>query len=117
MMNNISQYLNKTIMVSIPALFEDGKCRPFKLLSVDVVGLWLESDELAMRLLPEQFQLYASTEPVVFVPFAQIAGVLVATSTAAIQPSPPKENESTPDSTADTKTVVSNVEDSPKTRS
>lgn len=90
---NVSKYLNKTILVSIPTLFQDGKCRPFKLLSTDLNGLWLESDELAMRLLPDQFQHYASAEPVVFVPFAQIAGVLVATSTAAIQPSPPKENE------------------------
>jgi hypothetical protein len=50
--HNITRYLNKTVFVSIPALFEDGACRPFKLLGVEIYGLWLQSDELTQRLLP-----------------------------------------------------------------
>jgi hypothetical protein len=116
MMINISQYINQTIMVSIPVLFEDGKCRPFKLLSVDMIGLWLESDELATRLLGDQCQNYASAEPVVFVPFTQIAGVLVATKAATIQPSPPKDDKPSPDPTVGAKTATSNLKGNPKKR-
>src|SRR4051794_28299788 len=81
---SLSRYLNKTIYVSIPALLEDGVCRPFRLVGAEMNGLWLQSHELTRRLAPDG-QL-ASIEPVVFVPFAQIAGVLVATSTAEPEP-------------------------------
>lgn len=81
-----SQYLNKTILVSIPTLFHDGKCRSFKLLGVDPQGLWLQSDELAAQLLSEEHQYYASADPAVFVPFAYTAGILVATTVPAPAP-------------------------------
>jgi hypothetical protein len=89
MIINFKRYVNKTILVSMPALFHDAKCRPFKLLGVEVPGVWLQSDELTTRLLPEQMAQYAAAGPVVFVPFAQIAGILVPTSrptTAAPKP-------------------------------
>jgi hypothetical protein len=73
----IGQYLNRTVLVSIPALFDDGACRAYKLLGFELQGLWLQSDDLTQRLLSEDKRNFASTEPVVFVPFAQIAGVLV----------------------------------------
>ena len=76
---DVARYLNRTIFVSIPTLFEDGACRPFKLLGAELNGLWLQSDELARRLLPNDKQDFASLAPAVFVPFAQIAGVLVVT--------------------------------------
>jgi hypothetical protein len=77
--NNIARYLNKTVLVSVPALFEDGVCRPFTLLGAELHGLWLQSEELTRRLLPEDKRDLAATTPTaVFVPFAQIAGVLVA---------------------------------------
>ncbi len=63
-------------MVSIPTLFNDGACRPFTLLGVEMNGLWLQSDELTGRLLPGDKEGLASTSRAVFVPFAQIAGVL-----------------------------------------
>jgi hypothetical protein len=76
---DVARYLNRTVFVSIPTLFEDGACRPFKLLGAELNGLWLQSDELARRLLPDDRQDFASLAPAVFVPFAQIAGVLVVT--------------------------------------
>jgi hypothetical protein len=75
----VSQYINKTILVSIPVLFDDGRCRPFRLIGVEVPGLWLQAHDLAERLLPEAMQNYVTAEPVVFVPFAQIAGVVIPT--------------------------------------
>jgi hypothetical protein len=89
----LSRHLNKTVFVSIPALFEDGTCRPYRLLGAELHGLWLQSDELTQRLLSGDQQALASLAPVVFVPFAQIAGVLVATGTPAqtAQRQPPQQ--------------------------
>jgi hypothetical protein len=84
----INQYLNKTILVSIPHLFHDERCRALTLLGAEPTGLWLQSDELAKKLLPEDRQIYASAGPVVFVPFAQIAGVLVVTGAPTSQTLP-----------------------------
>jgi hypothetical protein len=83
----IAHHLNKPILVSIPALFEDGKCRPFTLLGGELHGLWLDSAELAERLMPDDRGDYASTTVAVFVPFAQIAGVMVVTGVSAAPPS------------------------------
>ena len=76
----LSQSINQTILLSIPSLFEDGKCKPFKLLAAELHGLWLESDALTERLRPDDFGEYASGSTAVFVPFAQIAAVLVVTA-------------------------------------
>jgi hypothetical protein len=77
---NLARYLNKTLFVSIPALFEDGAVRPYTLIGAELNGLWLQSEALSDRLLKEHGRDLAGMNPVVFVPFAQIAGVLVATS-------------------------------------
>jgi hypothetical protein len=75
----LAHYLNKTVLVAIPALFEDGACRPFTLLGAELHGLWLQSEELTRRLLPEdKLGLAVTTATAVFVPFAQIAGMMVA---------------------------------------
>ena len=79
----LGHLLNKTILVSIPALFEDGACRPYKLLGVELHGLWLQSDDLSRRLLTDDQQAFVATSPVVFVPFAQIAGALIPTTLPA----------------------------------
>ncbi|HUC09579.1 MAG TPA: hypothetical protein VL985_04040 [Stellaceae bacterium] len=84
----IGHYLNRTVMVSVPALFADGICRPFTLLGVELHGLWLQSDELTRRLLPEDKRDLAEMPSAVFVPFAQIAGVLVTAEPAPDQPQP-----------------------------
>jgi hypothetical protein len=83
---NITRYLNKTVFVSIPALFGDGVCRPYKLLGAELNGLWLQSEELTRRLLPDDARDLAALAPAVFVPLAQIAGVLVATAAPAPPP-------------------------------
>jgi hypothetical protein len=67
---NVSRLVNKTIYVSIPALFQDGRCRPYTLRGAELNGLWLQADLAALA-------------PIVFVPFAQIAGVLVASGMPA----------------------------------
>lgn len=84
----VSHYLAKTIMVSVPALFADGACRPFTLLGAEPHGLWLQSDELTRRLLPEDKRDLAGMPAAVFVPFAQIAGVLVTAGPAPDQQQP-----------------------------
>jgi hypothetical protein len=84
----ISQYLNRTVMVSVPALFADGACRPFTLVGVELHGLWLHSDELTRRLLPKDQYDLAGMPAAVFIPFAQIAGVLVTAGPAPDQPQP-----------------------------
>lgn len=83
----VGRFLGQTILVSIPALFGDAVCRPYRLLGLELVGLWLQSEDLSARLLPEEARDLAATAPMVFVPFAQIAGVLVPTAPAA-PPSP-----------------------------
>src|ERR1700740_2605065 len=82
---SLSSYLNRTILVSIPALFDDGVCRPYKLLGADFQGLWLQSEELIDRLLPDEASHLRNFAPAAFVPFAQIAGVLVGTAPPASQ--------------------------------
>jgi hypothetical protein len=77
---NLSRYLDRSIFVSIPALFEDCTVRPYTLLGVEMNGLWLQSEELTHRLLRDEDEELAKLSPAVFVPFAQIAGVLLATS-------------------------------------
>jgi hypothetical protein len=77
---NLSRYLNKTLFVSIPALFEDGTVRPCTLLGAEINGLWLQSEELTDRLLRDEGRELSKLSPAVFVPFAQIAGVLIATT-------------------------------------
>lgn len=83
----MGRLVNRTVLVSIPALFSDGACHPYTLLGVELHGLWLRSDELTRRLLTDETEDYAATDPAVFVPFAQIASVVVPTATAA--PPPP----------------------------
>jgi hypothetical protein len=83
---NVARYVNKTIFVSIPVLFEDGTCRAYKLIGAELNGLWLQSEELTRRLLPDDARDLAAQAPAVFVPLAQIAGVLVATAAPAPPP-------------------------------
>jgi hypothetical protein len=83
----IAQFLNRTILVSIPGLFEGDACRPFKLLGIEAQGLWLQSEELSRRLLSEEMQAMVATAPAVFVPFTQIAGVVVPTKSVPPRPS------------------------------
>jgi len=64
----MGQYVNLRVLVSMPALFQDGPLT-CKLIGAEPSGLWLESEELFERLglHPQQ--------PSVFIPFTQIAFV------------------------------------------
>lgn len=90
MVPTLSRYLNKTVLVSIPALFEDGTARPYTLLGAEMNGLWLQSEELIDRLLRDEGRELVKLNPAVFVPFAQIAGVVIPT----IEPPLPAADES-----------------------
>jgi hypothetical protein len=91
MAQNVAQHMNKTLHAAIPAIFGDVECRAYKLLGVELNGLWLQSDELTDRLLPHDRRDLASRAPAAFVPFAHIVGVLVATGPT---PSPPRAEAS-----------------------
>ncbi len=98
---SLARYLNRILFVSIPTLFEDGTARPYTLIGAELNGLWLQSDALTDRLLQEHGRGLARMNPVVFVPFANIAGVVVATSV------PPPADECTSDeSTANVTTAA-----------
>jgi hypothetical protein len=84
----IGRLLGRPVLVSIPALFSDGVCRAYTLVGFEVHGLWLQSQELNERLLAKEMREIAEASPVVFVPFAQIAGVLVPTN---LPVTPPQE--------------------------
>jgi hypothetical protein len=82
----LKQYLNRTILVSIPALFEDGKCRAYTLHTIEADGLWLSSNTLADRLLPKHKEKTAAAKQLVFVPSAQIAAIVLPQPSAQAQP-------------------------------
>jgi hypothetical protein len=83
MPSKLKQYLNHIILVSIPALFQDGRCRPHTLQAIETDGLWLSSDELTARLLPEADHKIAESKQPVFVPAAQIAAIILPPPAAA----------------------------------
>lgn len=97
MQASLARYINKTISISIPILFEDGIARPYTLLGAEINGLWLQSDELTDRLLRNEDCDLARMNPAVFVPFAQIAGVLIPTSL----PTPAADEQTTNAPTTD----------------
>jgi hypothetical protein len=77
MTQNLTKYVNKTILVSIPALSGDVRCRPYKLTGVELVGLWLQSEGLASGFLGNEYTAHAPTTWAFFVPYSQIACVAV----------------------------------------
>ena len=84
----LKQYLNRSILVSIPALYEDGKRRSYTLRGIEPDGLLLSSEERVHRLLLENEKSTVAANPLVFVPYAQITGIITATVTPSA-PSPP----------------------------
>jgi hypothetical protein len=82
MPSKLKQYLNRSILVSIPALFEDGKCRAYTLQSIEADGLWLSSAEMTARLLPENDRKVSQQARPVFVPVTQITAIILPGVTA-----------------------------------
>jgi hypothetical protein len=91
----LKQYLNRSILVSIPVLYEDGKCRAYTLRGFGTDGLWLNSEALVHRLLHENDKSNVAGNPIVFVPYTQIAGIVFATVTSAT-PTQPTIADETP---------------------
>ena len=77
MTQNLTKYVNKTILVSIPALSGDVKCRPYKLTGVELVGLWLQSEQLTSGFLPQDHKAHTQMTWAFFVPYSQIACVAI----------------------------------------
>jgi hypothetical protein len=93
---NLGRYLNKTILVSIPSLFEDDRCRPYKLIGIELFGLWLEGGDLASRFLTHEYKSVSPATWAVFIPFSQIACVAIATASPTSAPSQPASRAQTP---------------------
>src|ERR1700744_3645 len=85
----IGQFVNRMVLVSIPALYGDGVCRPYTLVGYEAQGLWLRGEELNRRLVAEDTPGVSETVPVVFVPFAQIAAVMIPLPPPGSQPPGP----------------------------
>jgi hypothetical protein len=62
----LGQFLNSNsaALVSIPAHFEDTKCRSYKFAAIELFLLWLEGDDFPTRLPPEDKRYSASAASV-----------------------------------------------------
>jgi hypothetical protein len=77
MIPKLADYLNQTVLVSIPVLHSDGKCRSYTLLGVEMQGLWLQDEDLVEHLASVATDASISTTAPVFVPFSHIAFVVL----------------------------------------
>ena len=75
----LGHYLNKAMLVSIPAIFGNAEPRLCQLVGIEPAGLWLESEDLRRVAFPDAKPRSAAT----FVPFTQIAYVVGAPSSNA----------------------------------
>lgn len=64
MTRKLGQFLNRTTLASIPAFFEDTKCRSYKLAGIELFPLWLEGGDFPTRLPPEDKRYSASAASV-----------------------------------------------------
>jgi hypothetical protein len=77
MIPKLVDYLNQTVLVSIPALQSDAKCRSYMLLGVEMQGLWLQDEKLVGELTSLTKGMSVDSQAPVFVPFAAIAFVVL----------------------------------------
>jgi len=77
MIPKLVDYLNQTVLVSIPALHSDAKCRSYVLLGVEMQGLWLQDEKLVGELTSLATEMSVDARAPVFVPFASIAFVVL----------------------------------------
>jgi hypothetical protein len=83
---NLTSYLNQTVSICIPAI--DEQARPYKLLGIELYGLWLQGDDPTGGLLAGEVDAAEPTTLTAFVPFAQIGCVVVASVPAANRATP-----------------------------
>jgi hypothetical protein len=84
------QFLGKSVVVSIPSLFDDGEARLYTLVGIEANGLWLQSADLSPRLCQTDKNQTSPAPASIFFPFAQIAYLF--DSTALAHP-PPSANQ------------------------
>lgn len=75
-----TSFLNKNVLVSIPAFFGDTQARSCQLVAAEMSGLWLISGDLNARLLGHVKSTEKADPQAVFIPFAQIAALIPAPS-------------------------------------
>jgi hypothetical protein len=80
MILKLGHFPNKTIVVSIRALFEDAARRSYEHFGVELHRRWLQSNDVSRRLVAVNRQVLMSASSVVFVPFAQIADMMIPTT-------------------------------------
>jgi hypothetical protein len=65
----LAHHLNKIVLVAIPSIFGDEQPKPCTLLGIEGSGVWLESTDLAKKLLgPKEKRSHVP----IFVPFTQV---------------------------------------------
>jgi hypothetical protein len=77
MIPKLVNYLNHTVLVCIPVLHPDAKCRQYVLLGVELQGLWLQDPDLVSELTSLEKKVAVDPATPVFVPFASIAFVVL----------------------------------------
>ena len=75
MISSLGHHLNKTVLVSIPPIFEDHQPVTCTLAGIEASGVWLASKDLWKKLLHGDDD--RAVVPI-FIPFAQIAYLLEA---------------------------------------
>ncbi len=96
---NLTSYLNQTVSICIPAI--DEQARPYKLLGIELYGLWLQGDDPTGGLLAADASGDSPTPMTLtaFVPFAQIGCVVVGTAPAPDSASASPGDAGTPERT------------------
>src|SRR6266849_5188923 len=87
-MIRLAHNFNKTIRLCVASLFEDQQPRTFKLVRTEEFDLWLESEELAKTLEPQEGTRPPQAIAAAFFPFSHIAYVLAATCPMPVAPMP-----------------------------
>jgi hypothetical protein len=86
---SLGRYIGQYVLVSIPALYEDIVARRHRLLGLELQGLWLELEEAhTERVLSVHHHELANPPLTLFVPFAQIACVVLPGHDAPPRPRP-----------------------------
>ena len=82
MIPNLSKYVNKNVLVSIPVLSGSTKCKAYTLTGIELIGLWLQSADLSGSFLDHEHKSQPTMTWSFFVPFSQIACVAICSAAA-----------------------------------
>jgi len=84
MVPKLVDYLNQAVLISIPVLRSDAKCRPYVLLGVEMQGLWLQDKELVTELASREKEVSVDPSAPVFVPFSSVGFVVLPAPVAKV---------------------------------